>query len=137
MRCWLCEYSDDPIARNLSQYMSEQAVTMGPELMADRVHEALVENCQDAQGIGLDEVREHILFHTLQPGVRVACIMRSLLKLVSKLEGVIMTTDPETNETVVDGKSLSAYLKVTADVMTMYRTGEVSKLLFASPEGKQ
>lgn len=135
MRCWLCEYSDDPIARNLGQFMSEQAVTMGPDLMADRVHEALVEHCAGADGIGLDEVREHILFHTLQPGVRVACIMRSLLRLVSTLEGVIMTPDSETGEMVVDGKSLAAYLKVTSEVMAMYRTGEVSKLLFAGVGG--
>ena len=136
MRCWLCEYSDDPIAKNLAQYMSDQAVTMGPDLMADRVHEALVENCGKEEGIGLDEVREHILFHTLQPGVRVACMMRSLLRLVNKLEGTIMTQDPETGEMVVDGKSLAAYLKVTTDVMTMYRTGEVSTLLFAERGGE-
>jgi hypothetical protein len=136
MRCWLCEYSDDPIAKNLGQFMSDQAVTMGPDLMADRVHEALVENCGKEEGIGLDEVREHIMFHTLQPGVRVACMMRSLLRLVNKLEGTIMTQDPETGEMVVDGKSLTAYLKVTTEVMTMYRTGEVSRLLFAERGGE-
>jgi hypothetical protein len=130
--CWLCEYSDDPIARSLNQYMVQQAVIMGPELMADRVHELLVEACPMAEGIGLDEVREHIATHMLQPGVRVACLMRSLLKLVTKLEYTTMTHDPETNETVVDAKALSAYLKVVSEVMTMYRTGEVSKLLFSS-----
>lgn len=130
--CWLCEYSDDPIARSLNQYMVQQAVVMGPELMANRVHELLVESCPMAEGIGLEEVREHISSHMLQPGVRVACLMRSLLKLVTKLENTTMTHDPDTNETVVDAKALSAYLKVVSEVMTMYRTGEVSKLLFSS-----
>ena len=41
MRSWLCEYSDDPVACSLTKYISEQAVTMGPELMAEHVHEAL------------------------------------------------------------------------------------------------
>jgi hypothetical protein len=135
MRCWLCEYSDDPIARSLSRFMSDQAVTMGPELMADRVHEALVEKCPMADGIGLDEVREHILTHTLCPSVRVACIMRSLLKLSDKLEGITTSVDIETGQTVVEAKNVAVYLKVISEVMQMYRTGEVSRLLF-SPDSK-
>jgi hypothetical protein len=112
--------------------MGDQAVTMGPELMSERVHEILVESCPMAEGIGLDEVREHITSHTLHPGVRVACIMRSLLKLATKLEGTNMVYDPETGENVIDPKSLSAYLKVISEVMGMYRTGEVRRLMFAS-----
>jgi hypothetical protein len=132
-RCWLCEYSDDPVARSLTQFMAEQAVTMGPELMADRVHEALIESCPMAEGIGLDEVREHIASHMLHPGIRVACIMRSLLKLSDKLEGITTSYDPETGQTVVEGKNVAIYLKVVSEVMQMYRTGEVSRLLFAPP----
>ena len=135
MRCWLCEYSDDPIARSLTKFINEQAVVMGPELMAERVHEVLVEKCPMSDGIGLDEVREHIMMHTLCPAVRVACIMRSLLKLTDKLEGIITTIDPDTGQTVVEAKNVTIYLKVISEVMQMYRTGEVSKLLFA-PEGK-
>lgn len=135
MRCWLCEYSDDPIARSLAKYISEQAVTMGPELMSERVHEALVERCPMAEGIGLEEVREHIMMHTLCPSVRVACIMRSMLKLVDKLDGVTTSVDLETGQTVVDAKNVSVYLKVISELLQMYRTGEVSRLMFA-PESK-
>jgi hypothetical protein len=131
MRCWLCEYSDDPVARGLTKFISEQAVTMGPELMAERVHDALVEKCPMSDGIGLEEVREHIMVHTLCPNVRVACIMRSLLKLVDKLDGIATSTDPETGQVVVDAKNVSVYLKVVSEVMQMYRTGEVGKLLFS------
>jgi hypothetical protein len=135
MHCWLCEYSDDPIARTLTKFIADQAVVMGPELMAERVHETLVESCPMAEGIGLEEVREHIMVHTLCPAVRVACIMRSLLKLSNKLEGITTRYDPETGQTEVDGKTVTIYLKVVSEVMQMYRTGEVSKLLF-SQEGK-
>ena len=135
MRCWLCEYSDDPVARSLAKYISEQAVVMGPELMSERVHEVLVEKCAMCDGIGLDEVREHIMTHTLCPSVRVACIMRSLLKLTDKLEGITTSTDPDTGQTVVEAKNVTVYLKVISEVMQMYRTGEVSRLLFA-PETK-
>jgi hypothetical protein len=88
-----------------------------------------------SEGIGLDEVREHIMMHTLCPSVRVACIMRSLLKLTDKLEGITTSVDPETGQTVVEAKNVTIYLKVISEVMQMYRTGEVSKLLFA-PESK-
>jgi hypothetical protein len=135
MRCWLCEYSDDPVARGLTKFISEQAVTMGPELMAERVHEALIEKCPMADGIGLDEVREHIMVHTLCPNVRVACIMRSLLRLTDKLEGITTSVDQETGQTVVEARNVTVYLKVISEVMQMYRTGEVGKLLF-SQEGK-
>jgi hypothetical protein len=131
MRCWLCEYSDDPVACSLTKYISEQAVTMGPELMAEHVHEALVEKCPMSDGIGLDEVREHIMVHTLCPNVRVACIMRSLLRLTDKLETITTTVDPSTGQTVVDAKTVGVYLKVVSEVMQMYRTGEVGKLLFS------
>lgn len=135
MRCWLCEFSDDQLARSLTRFISEQAVTMGPELMAERVHEALVDKVPMSEGIGLDEVREHIMVHTLCPSVRVACIMRSLLKLTDKLESITSSVDPETGQTVVEAKNVAVYLKVVSEVMQMYRTGEVSKLLFAQ-EGK-
>lgn len=132
MRCWLCEYSDDPIARSLTRFISEQAVTMGADLMAERVHETLIQSCPTAEGISLDEVREHIMVHTLCPSVRVACIMRSLLKLTDKLEGIVTSVDPETGQTVVEAKNVSIYLKVISEVMQMYKTGEVNRLLFAS-----
>lgn len=136
-RCWLCEYSDDPLARSLRKYVSEQAGTMGPDLIAERLHETLVDKCPTAEGIGLEEVREHINVHTLCPNVRVACIMRSLLRLADKLEGVSTAHDPETGQTVVQAKNVAVYLKVISEVMQMYRTGEVSKLLFGQETPKQ
>ncbi len=139
MRCWLCEYSDDPIARGVARYISDQAVTMSPEIMAERVHEMLVERCpmHDGAGIGLDEVREHIQLHTLEPSVRVACAMRSLLKLSDKLESITMSVDENTGQTVVDAKNVSVYLKVISEVMQMYRAGELSKLAFSSQKNQE
>jgi hypothetical protein len=130
MPCWLCEYSDDPIARSVARFLDEQAMTMGPELMAERVHEMLADKCPNLTGIGLDEVRDHILTHTLSPPLRVACIMRSLLRLSDKLETINMSVDPETGQVVVEGKNVTVYLKVISEVMQMYKTGEVNRLLF-------
>lgn len=135
MPCWLCEYSDDPVARALTQFMCEQSVTMGPELLAERVHESLVESCPMAEGISLDEVQTHINTHMLQPGVRVACFMRSLIKLATKLETTTVGVDPDTNQTVVDGKALSAYVRVVSEIMSMYSKGKVDGFLFSQQQG--
>lgn len=122
MRCWLCEYSDDPIAKSLRKFVSEQAATMGADLIAERVHETLVDKCPMSEGIGLDEVREHIMVHTLCPNVRAACILRSLLRLADKLESVTTTVDQNTGQTVVEARNVQVYLKVVNEVMQMLRT---------------
>lgn len=111
--------------------MGEQASVMEPDVMAERVHEALVEKCPMAEGIGLDEVREHIMLHTLCPRVRVACMLRSALRLMDKLEGHTTAVDPSTGQTVVDGKNVTAYLSSMGEAMRMYRAGDVNKLLFS------
>jgi hypothetical protein len=116
----------------LARFISEQAVTIGPDLMAERVHETLVDKCPTAEGIGLDEIREHIMVHTLCPSVRVGCILRSLLKLVDRLEGITTSVDPETGQVIVEGKNVNVYLSVIKQVMDMYRTGEVNRLLFGN-----
>lgn len=135
MRCWLCEYSDDPVARSLVRFMADQSATMEPELMAERVHEALVEKCPMAEGIGLDEVRDHILSHTLCPRVRVAGMLRSVMKLIDRLEPHLTTVDADTGQVLVEAKNVGAYLKGMSEAMQMYRAGEASRLLF-SHDGK-
>jgi len=95
------------------------------------VHETLIQHYPAEAGVGLEEVRQHILLHTLCPSVRVGCILRSLLKLSDRLESITTYVDTDTGEVVVDAKNVSVYLKVVGEIMQMYKTGEVSKLLFA------
>ena len=54
-----------------------------------------------------------------------------MLKLTDKLEGITTSVDPETGQTVVEAKNVTVYLKVVSEVMQMYRTGEVGRMLFA------
>lgn len=115
--------------------MGDQAATMEPEQMAERVHEVLVEKCPMSDGIGLDEIKTHILSHTLCPRIRVACMMRSTLRLVERLEPHLTVMDAETGQLVVEAKNVSAFLKGMAEAMQMYRAGDVNKMLFAG-DGK-
>jgi len=129
MRCWLCEYSMDPLAQQISKYIIENASTMGPTQMAICIHEKLVQTDPEADGIGLDDVMEHLNSHTLHPSIRIATMMRTLLDLSEKLSTMLIVKDGNTFS--VENKNVSTYLKVVNEVMQMYRTGEPTKLLFA------
>lgn len=129
LRCWLCEYSMDPLAQQITKYMIENAGVMGPTQMAICIHEKLVVMDPDADGIGLDEVSEHINSHTLNPSVRMSIMMRNLLDLQDKLSTVLVAK--EGSEFRVESKNVSTYLKVVNEIMQMYKVGEPNKLLFA------
>ena len=80
------------------------------------------------------QVKEHIEGkHILCPSLQVAHILRSLLDLKETLQGMIITED-ENGVKTVDAKHMAIYLKVISEIMQVYKTGEVSKLLFASEE---
>lgn len=134
-RCWLCEFSKEPEAHKLTCFLVENSGKMGMAQIAASIHESLVYLDPTAEGIGLDVVTEHITSHTLMPSVRVANILRGLLGLTDHLGAALHTTDEEGN-VVIDAKNVRVYLKVVAEVMQMYRTGDVNKLLFADPAYK-
>ena len=80
------------------------------------------------------QVREHIEGkHILCPSLQVAHILRSLLDLKETLQGMIFSED-ENGIRTVDAKNMAIYLKVISEIMQVYKTGEVSKLMFASEE---
>lgn len=128
IRCWLCEFSADPLAQQISKFIIDNAGTMGPTQMAICIHEKLVLTDPDAEGIGLDDVLEHINSHTLNPTIRISIMMRNLLDLSDKLSTILVTREGEAFQ--VETKNVSTYLKVVNEIMQMYRTGEPNKLLF-------
>jgi hypothetical protein len=132
MKCWLCEFSDDTIAKRLNQYAADQISCMDVETIANAIHEQLVEACPMSDGIGSDEVLAHFTHHTIAPNIRVAMELRALLQLSGKLRDVTTTTDEETGLTVVDAKNVTAYRQVVQDIMNIYKLGDASKLMFAN-----
>jgi len=81
-----------------------------------------------------EQVKEHVEGkHILCPSLQVAHILRSLLELKETLQGIVISED-ETGIKTVDSKNMAIYLKVISEIMQVYKTGEVSKLMFASEE---
>jgi len=119
----------DPLAQQITKYMIDNAGVMGPMQMAICIHEKLVVMDPDAEGIGLDEISEHINSHTLNPSVRMSIMMRNLLDLSDKLSTILVRKNG--NEVDIENKNVSTYLKVVNEIMQMYKVGEPNKLLFA------
>lgn len=129
-RCWLCEFNKDAEAIRMSRFLMENSASMGIEQLAQCVHERLVEVDPNGQGHSMEQVKEHITLHILTPNVKVACILRSLINLMDKLEQSLITVN-EDETTVIDSKNVSIYLKVISEIMQIYKTGDCSKLTFA------
>ena len=131
--CWLCDYNREPEARQISQYIAENAAHMGVQQLAVAVHEVLAASVPDADGISTEVIAEHIGSHTLVPSVRVAGILRTLLDLNEKIASTLASVDEDGN-TVIEKKNVDAYLKVTNEIMQMYRSEKVNRALFPSAQ---
>jgi hypothetical protein len=130
--CWLCDYNREPEAQRVNRFLSINAGTMGVPQMAAAVHDVLTKLMPECQGIELDIITEHITSHTLMPAVRVAGILRSLLDLNDKL-ATILSSEDEDGNVVIDGKNVNSFIKVTDQIMQMYKSGNVNRLLFSDP----
>ena len=71
--------------------------------------------------------------HLLCPSLQMAHNLCSLLELLDTLHGMLIT-EGEVGQRTVDSHYMSNYLKVISEIAQMYRTGEVSKMLFFSEE---
>ena len=102
--------------------------------MALVVHEALTEIAPGQPGIGPTDCLAHITSHSLQPTIQFSIILRNLLSLSEKLRLSLEAPDAD-GVTVIDAKSVQAYLKVTAEIREFYRTGGGQvKLMFDDAE---
>ena len=130
--CWLCDYNREPEARKVNKFLSENAGSMGVKQMTEAIHDVLKSLMPECQGIDLDTVTEHITSHTLMPAVRVAGILRKLLDLNEKLATTLSSEDEDGN-LVIDGKNVNSFIKVSDQIMQMYKSGNVNRLLFSDP----
>ena len=121
-------------SQKLHSFMLQNISSMGVEAMAEMMHTHLQEIAPDAAGTSKNEIKEHIQKgHLLSPSLQISHILRSLLDLRDTLHAMLITEDENGTKTV-DARNMSVYLKVIAEIMQVYRTGDMSKMLFASEE---
>ena len=78
----------------------------------------------------VDEIYAHLSLHVLHPTVRVAHALRGLVELSETLKELMVTKGGENENPLVDVRTVTMYLKVTAEIMQVYRSADPSKMLF-------
>ena len=67
--CWLCTFANCKMAKHVSTFVSTNAGTMDPAIMADQIKREVLKEYPLARGIGRRHVLRHIREHVLIPGV--------------------------------------------------------------------
>ncbi len=135
IRCWMCENCTSEDVKNFHSFLVERSHSVEPRAMAVHLHEhltaqqALASVLEDAPP-GLDEILTHIRKHVLHPSVRVAQILRNLLELADTLQELVVSRADD-GTPLIDVRTVTVYLKVVSEIMQIYKTADMSKMLFA------
>jgi hypothetical protein len=85
-----------------------------------------------ALGIGRHNVLRHLREHVLSPNIRMASIIRSLITLAEMLRSTLHQVDDSTGDVVVDIRNTEIYLKVVAQIHSVYKM-DGTRMLFMPP----
>ena len=137
-RCFLCDYCTSKEVRFVSTFISDNIANMEVGLMSEQIRKYIFdkrpEYATGNHGLEVQVIRRHIRQHMLSPTVRIADMMRHLLKLCDTLRGNLERVDPDTGESSADRSNIDTYLKVVTKVLDMYKMSETNKMLFANAE---
>ena len=136
-RCWMCENCSTEDVQHFHRFIVERAHTMEAQEMAHHMHEHLqtsVAPTEPESAPTAAEILAHIQKHMLHPNVRVAQILRNLLDLAEMLQELVVSR-AEDGTPLIDVRTVTVYLKVVAEIMQVYRTADLSKMLFAGLDG--
>jgi len=132
--CWLCHNSNHEVAIRMHHFMLSSVSTVSAEAMAEMVSKELQEMDSEANGTSKCEVLRHIQGgHLLNPALQISHILRCLLDLRDTLQKMLIIED-ENGLRTVDARNMSVYLKVTSEIMQVYKTGDITKLLYYNEE---
>lgn len=137
-RCFLCDYCTSQEVRFVTTFISDNIANMDVGLMAEQIRRYIFdkrpEYKEGRHGLEVNTIRKHIREHMLSPTVRIADMMRHLLRLCDTLRGNLERVDPDTGESTADRSNIDTYLKVVTKVLDMYKMSETNKMLFANAE---
>jgi hypothetical protein len=129
--CWLCAFQGEPLGAKLSAFIIKHVGIMDLQCIAQQVSDFLLVNEPSAQGAEKEMVHEHIARHMLHPRVRLAVTLRQLLDFLSLLQTSLVVNDG--GACTVDKSNAELYLKVIAQVLTLYKV-DTTGMLFVDDE---
>ena len=137
-RCFLCDYCTSNEVRFVSTFIADNIANMDVAFMAEQIRAYIFdkrpEYVNGNHGLEVVAIRKHIRQHMLSPTVRIADMMRHLLKLCDTLRGNLERVDPDTGESSADRSNIDTYLKVVTKVLDMYKMSETNKMLFSASD---
>jgi hypothetical protein len=128
--CWLCRNVDSELGAPITNFVNDNAQSITLDAMCAMVSESILCRQADARGASPADVKEHLNAHTLAPGYCVPRILRQLLDLGDKLHAVSVVEGED--GVTIENRSVQNYLEVVSKVMTIYKSGDPSKLAFGS-----
>jgi hypothetical protein len=133
--CWLCRNCTTDDVRTFHSFMVEKAHCVDAHEMAAHMRDHLESQKHNSEMEEEDlpsaeDIQQHIKRHVLHPSVRVAQILRNLLELADTLQELVSGRG-EDGLPLVDVRTVTVYLKVISEIMQIYKTADLSKMLFA------
>lgn len=128
-KCWLCTFSHHQAAKQITSFICNNISVIDTLHMASMVKEQVLEDFPYARGIRKRDVLRHIREHMLNPYVKLASILRSLVNLAESLRETVHQKDPETGDVLLDLKSADLFCKVLGQISSIYKLDQ-NKLLF-------
>ena len=119
--CWLCHNSNHEVAHRMHEFMLSNVSTVSADAMAEMVSKELQNMDGEANGVSKQEVLRHIQGgHLLDAGLQISHILRCLLDLRDTLQKMLIVENEDGTKTV-DARNMASYLKVTSEIMQVYR----------------
>lgn len=141
--CWMCLYQTDDEAKRMMEFIVKSVGYIDNHNIATQVSAyiaARYKEATDANGNAVplhgatpDDIDVHIKRHILHPKVRIAVIIKELLDFQEHLRENLVIQDNTTGLTAVDKGNVDLYIKVIAQITTLYKA-ETSSMLFGTDE---
>jgi hypothetical protein len=136
--CWLCRHCTSEDVKTFHSFMISKAHSVDAREMAAHMREhlegqALAGEVDAGEIPSAEDIELHIKRHVLHPSVRVAQILRDLLSLADTLQELVSGRG-EDGLPLVDVRTVTVYLKVISEIMQIYKTADLTKMLFADLE---
>jgi hypothetical protein len=122
----------EPLGGRLSVFIIKHVGIMDMTCIAQQVSDYLTIQEPTASGIDQPTVYEHIARHMLHPKVRLAVTLRQLLDFLSLLQTSLVINE-DGGACAVDKGNAELYLKVIAQVLTLYKV-DTTGMLFTEEE---
>ena len=132
--CWLCLNNGHEEAKKMHEFVLHNVSSISADCMAGMISEHLLTVDPDGRGLSKADVHRHIQGgHLLNPALQMAHMLRSLFELRDTIQRMIIVEDDD-GVLSIDARNMSTYLKVVSEIVQVYKTGDVGRLMFAGEE---